>query len=144
MALSEAVTERIPSRIVPLTHGKTNTAATGVDDFLHQTDIPKAILYTEKEASSAMYKSLSTQFYGRMILAEARGETLKQKLKVEKAPKLIVVPKGEDVEWVVYDGPLKHANIHEFLSKWALPAEQQQTPDSSTLSPNAEETEPCL
>jgi len=122
-AISDYAVERMRHVVIRLTHGKTNAGATGIDDFVSgtKTELPKAILFTEKETTSALYKALSMDLQDRMALAEARGKTLADRFKVVKFPTLIVFPtEGNEI---IYDGDLKRDSLLEFLKKYALPGQ---------------------
>jgi protein disulfide-isomerase A6 len=121
-AIGDFAVDRMTSRVIQLTHGKTNKGATGYEDFFAQANstMPKAILFTDKEKTAGLYKALSIDFKGRMRLAEARGSTIADVFGIVKFPTLVVVPPGK--EGVVYEGSLKHEHLHTFLSQHALEA----------------------
>jgi len=92
-----------------------------VTDFLVD-EYPKAILFSDKEATSPLFKSLAIQFKGRMRMGKAStsDEALMSRFMVESGPKLVVVP-GSDVEkHVKHDGKLKKDELQTFLSTHAL------------------------
>lgn len=120
-AMADALIALLPNHVTVVT-------AKQHDGFLSgSADVPKALLFTAKAATSALYKSLALDLKGRMLLAEVRAKKegpLLETYGVSKAelPKLLVLPAGggED-EPIPYGGELKHKPLLEFLNTYALP-----------------------
>lgn len=82
----------------------------------------KAILFTEKGATTPMIRAIAIDFLGSVNVAQVRSKekTIAEKYGVSDFPKLVLIP-GADKEPVVYDGEMKKPAIVEFLSQIALP-----------------------
>lgn len=103
--------------------------------------LPKAILFSNKDKTSDLYKALSVDYHNRMALGEARhtDKKLVEKYGVTTFPTLLVV-KGE--ENIKFDGKLSHETLTKFLEPHAAPAPQQQKPSSSSKPEKEKEPEP--
>ncbi|KAL1922460.1 uncharacterized protein VTP21DRAFT_9999 [Calcarisporiella thermophila] len=104
------------------------------------TTLSKALLFTTKDRTTPLYKGLSAEFKDRILLGEvvSTEREVVAKLGVEKFPTLLVFPKGKDGEVVTYDGKLNYESLHEFLSKYALPAKiTKKSEDSSSKRPES-------
>ena len=119
----DAVVERINNHVKKVTDKD-------VDAFLAKSESPKAILFTEKGATTALLKSIAIEFLDVISVAQVRDKETKtvEKFGVEKFPTLVLVP-GGDKEPIVYDGELKKPAIVEFLSQAGQP-----NPDPAPLS----------
>lgn len=91
--------ERIPNHVTRLTSDKLN------DWFVEKNDTTKAVLFTEKGTTSALYKALAIEFLGRALFAQIRNreEEAVNMFGVKKYPTLIVLPGGE-APGKVYEG----------------------------------------
>jgi protein disulfide-isomerase A6 len=126
---------KLPSFVVPVS-SKTE------EKFLGQ-ELPKAILFTNKDKTSDLYKGLSIDFHNRMVLGEAKHSDTKlvEKYGVTTFPTLLVI-KGE--EHVKFDGKLSHETLTKFLEPHAIPAETKPSSSSSKSSKEKEkEPEPA-
>ena len=111
-------TATLPSLVVPVTDKTlSDFKANGTESSL-----PKALLFTKKETTTALLKSLSLSLNGRMLLGEAR-ETAKKtaaEFGVTDYPTLVVLPGGDAASPIAYDGELKPAALTAFLETHAL------------------------
>eukprot|EP00744_Colponema_vietnamica_P001302 GILI01002172.1.p1 GENE.GILI01002172.1~~GILI01002172.1.p1 ORF type:complete len:419 (+),score=154.25 GILI01002172.1:95-1351(+) len=110
-AIASFATRFLPSNVLPIT---TAIADSFVKD---KPSMPKVILFTNKKATPAIFKALSTQFKGKLIFGEVRdSETdLVSKYKVTKFPTLLLLTVREPKP-VVYKGEMKHSAIFDWLN----------------------------
>lgn len=97
----------------------TTLTAASYDKFAEKPEIGKVILFTNKAATTDLYKALSNDFKGRLLFGEVRHtqKELVEKFQVTNFPTLVVVkPDGEKV---VYSGKLSHEDLSAFLSTYA-------------------------
>jgi protein disulfide-isomerase A6 len=96
--------------------------------FLGNNDSAKAILFTSKGPTSALYKSLAIDFQGRLTLAQVRDtqKAVVSEFNVETFPALVVLP-GGSAPGVVYEGEMNKDAMFQFLSEYA-PAAQPEPP----------------
>jgi len=123
---------KLPSFVVPVT-------SANEEKFLGQ-ELPKAILFTNKDKTSDLYKALSVDYHHRMVLGEAKhtDKKLVEKYGITDFPTLIVL--GE--ENTKFDGKLSHETLTKFLEPHAAPAPQQQGKSSSSKPEKEKEPEP--
>lgn len=124
-ALSDFAAEKLPSNVIQLTHGKTNQGATSHEEFIENDTISRVILFTDKPTTSTLYKSLSVEYKGRVLLSEAKGQTLSELYKVDKFPTLHVYPAGQK-EHIVYDGKISFEALSKFLDNYSPEKEKKQ------------------
>lgn len=109
-AITDTLAEHIPNHVVKVTDDK-------LDGFLNnKNETAKAILFTNKGTTAALWKSLAVDFLDNIIFAQIR-DTHKEALKtfgVEKAPTIILLP-GGDVAAKVYDGKMEKAPLAKFF-----------------------------
>eukprot|EP01117_Protostelium_nocturnum_P020422 TRINITY_DN9175_c0_g1_i1.p1 TRINITY_DN9175_c0_g1~~TRINITY_DN9175_c0_g1_i1.p1 ORF type:complete len:440 (+),score=149.72 TRINITY_DN9175_c0_g1_i1:75-1322(+) len=112
-AIANAVLSKVPSFVKTVTDQS-------LDGFIAESG-SKALLFTDKEKTAPLYKSLSIDFKGRIALAEVRSNQKQavEKYSVTKFPTLFLVK--EDGEKVQYEGEIKHDKLHAFFSKYAKP-----------------------
>ena len=69
-------------------------------NFTTASTLPKVVLFTDKPKTSALYKSLSLQFKGRLAFAEvsSRASDVIQQQEVTQFPKLVVLRGDNEVE----------------------------------------------
>lgn len=98
-AIVDAVVERIPNHVTRLTSNKLN------DWLVEKNGTTKAVLFTEKGTTSALYRALAIEFLGRALFAQIRDkeEESVNLFGVNKFPTLIVLPGGE-APGKVYEG----------------------------------------
>ncbi|KAI9491047.1 hypothetical protein BDB00DRAFT_834980 [Zychaea mexicana] len=112
-----------------------------IDDFFStdNSTLPKALLFTDKAATSPLYKALSVEFggSGRMLVGEVKKaeKDLVTEYGVSSFPTLFVA--SPTAGHVAYQGKLKHEPLAAFLNEHALPAKQKKT-----SSKKAKATEP--
>ncbi|KAF9955984.1 hypothetical protein BGZ72_003205 [Mortierella alpina] len=131
-AIAKHVVKLLPNDIQLVSSNPSSEKIVNIDEFVANDSKPRALLFTEKTESSAMYKGLATGLKGRMNVAEMRkpSEEVKKKFKIEKMPTLVVFAKGSQ-EATLYSGVMKQSPIAEFLNQHAEPAEGKQTTDDS-------------
>ena len=95
--------------------------ADNATDFLAD-DYPKALLFSDKEATSPLFKSLAIQFKGRMRMGKASSSDkhLMEQFGVQGSPKLLIVPGTDVSKHVKHDGKLKKDELSTFLDAHAL------------------------
>ncbi|ORX50935.1 thioredoxin-domain-containing protein [Hesseltinella vesiculosa] len=98
-------------------------ASMTIDDFLgtDNATLPKALLFTDKSSSPALYKALSVEFpKNRMLFGEVKKveKEVMAQFGVTDLPTLMVLPPGQDA--LVYEGKLKYTPLHEYFSEHAL------------------------
>lgn len=88
----------------------------------------QVLLFSEKEQTTSLYKSLSTYFKDRLVFCQIHKseEALVQKFSVEKFPSLLVVNAGKDKGPVRYDGVFTADVLKEFLESVALPEKEKK------------------
>jgi protein disulfide-isomerase A6 len=104
----------------------------------NKNDTAKAILFSSKAHTSALYKSLAIDFQGRMTLAQVHDtqKAVVTEFNVDTFPKLVVLP-GGSAPGVVYDGAMKRDPMFQFLSEYA--PEQPAEPTQDTKPAKVEE-----
>jgi protein disulfide-isomerase A6 len=114
-AIVDAVIEKIPNHVKRLKDDD-------FQDWLEESNGPKAILFSNKGTTSATLKAISVDFLGAINVAQIR-ETARQAIEVfhvEKFPTLVLLP-GNDKDPVTYDGEMKKEPMVKFLSQAASP-----------------------
>ncbi|KAF9985215.1 protein disulfide isomerase (PDI) protein [Mortierella antarctica] len=131
-AMAKHVVKLLPNDIQLVSSNPSSEKITNIDEFAANDSKPRALLFTEKAESSAMYKGLATGLKGRMSVAEMRkpSEEAKKKFKITKLPTLVVFSKGSQ-EPSLYSGVMKQAPIAEFLNQYAEPALDTKTTDDN-------------
>ncbi|KAI1910596.1 hypothetical protein LOZ61_004344 [Ophidiomyces ophidiicola] len=112
----DTVVSRIPNHVKRLTDKD-------VDGWLADSNTTaKAILFTDKGATSALLRTLSIDFLGKIHIGQVRNKETSavQTFGITKFPTLVLLP-GADKPSVVYDGEMKKKPILEFLSQAAEP-----------------------
>jgi len=105
------------------------------DSFL-KNKLPKVVLFTAKTETTNLYKALSYEFRGRMLLGEVHKDQKEvvDKFNIDKFPSLVVI-RDDDAEKVVpYEGALHYKDLATFLNSFALPAKKPDTSKKSTGS----------
>jgi len=82
----------------------------------------KAVLFTEKGTTSALYRALAIEFLGRALFAQIRNkeEEAVNTFGVKRYPTLIVLPGGE-APGKVYEGAMNIDSLKEFIKDIAPP-----------------------
>ena len=95
-----------------------------------ELDTPKAILFTNKDKTSPMYKGLSMHFIGRLKLGEVRAseaQDLFDRYGIEASSSTLLVLKDKEAEPVKYEGEsMGWTPVVEFLEAHALSEEYVQ------------------
>jgi len=106
-----------------------------VTDFLAD-EYPKALLFSDKEATSPLFKSLAIQFKGRMRMGKASSSdsALVSQFGVESTPKLVIVPASDATQNVKHEGKLKKEELQAFLTAHAL-KERKDDPLTAAKAP---------
>jgi protein disulfide-isomerase A6 len=83
-----------------------------------ENDTAKAIMFSKKGPTSALWKSLAIDFQGKIIFAQARDTqaSVVREFSVDTFPGLVVLP-GGSAPGVVYAGKLERDSMFEFLSE---------------------------
>lgn len=98
-AIVDAVVDKIPNHVTRITSKE-------LDGFLSQNnDTAKAILFTSKGTTSAMYKALAIDFLGSAKFAQIRDKEKEaaEAFGITEFPKIVVLP-GGDAPGKVYEG----------------------------------------
>ena len=95
--------------------------AENMTDFLAD-DYPKALLFTDKDTVSPLYKSLAVQFSSRMRLGQAASADteLAAQFGVESFPALVAVKGSDPKAAVKHTGKIKKEELLAFLGEHAL------------------------
>ncbi|KAK9863506.1 hypothetical protein WJX84_008794 [Apatococcus fuscideae] len=136
--IAEAATAQIPSKYIKRIKGKADLDHPTPPQEDTSVPAPLALLFTDKAASSALYRSLSLRFLGRIAFAEARdtdNADLIEEYRITKFPTLVVRPAdGDDV---TYEGDLKPAPLVEFF-KGFVPAGNDSSKAAAGEAPEEE------
>ena len=122
--LVEFATANLPSLVVPVAD-KTLAAFKADKTPGADQSLPKALLFTKKEETTPLLKSLSVALKGRMLIGEAKDHAKKtvEQFGVSEFPTLVVLPAGSDgsaASAIKYDGEMKPAALSAFLETHAL------------------------
>ena len=122
-------TLKLPSLVVPVDDGSFSS-------FKGNGSLPKALLFTKKEETTPLLKSLSLALQGRMLIGEARETAAKatSEFGVSDFPTLVVLPAGKGAAPLTYDGELKPAALTSFLESHAAPAPAAADGDAASTS----------
>ncbi|RPA88239.1 thioredoxin-domain-containing protein [Ascobolus immersus RN42] len=122
-AIVDTLVERIPNKVA-------RVSSKNLDDHLsRRNETTKAILFTNKGTTSAMYKGLALTFADAIDFAQIRDtETAAvERFGITKFPTLLVIPGGK-TEPIVYDGDIKREKVFEFLKNITPPLEAPAEP----------------
>lgn len=122
---AKGMVENVLAGMPDMVHSVKSDNAT---DFLTD-DYPKALLFSDKEATSPLFKSLAIQFKSRMRMGKVSSSDaeLAAKFGIDSFPKLVVVPGSDIAKAVKHDGKLKKDELQGFLDTHAL-AKKQEDP----------------
>jgi len=131
-AIVSHVAELIPNHVTRITDAK-------FDDFLSENnETAKAILFTNKGATTPLWKALAIDYLGVMGFAQIRDKekSAVEAFRISKYPTVVLLP-GGDAEGIVYEGSgfSKDALLKFFQATVPLTEET-----SSSAEPNGEET----
>ena len=128
-AIADAVAERIPNHVTKLSGGK-------FDEFLsNKNESAKAILFTNKGNTGALWRSLAIDFLGAIDFAQVRDtETAAVELMgVNKFPTVVALPGGA-AEGKVYGGKLEKQGMYDFFAAVKAPKSKDEPVSSSSAS----------
>jgi hypothetical protein len=97
-----------------------------LEEIVATSDLPVSVLFTEKDATAALYKALSITFHGRMHFVEvskSAGADVHKKYNVKKLPHLVVFKAGGGAEPTAYKGSLNVETISEFFTEFVMTRE---------------------
>ncbi|GAB7363527.1 hypothetical protein MBLNU230_g3796t1 [Neophaeotheca triangularis] len=132
-AIVDSVVDKIPNHVKKVKDGD-------FESFL-EGDGPKAILFSEKGAASALLKSIAIDFLGSIDVAQIR-KTERQAVQVfgvEKYPALVLLP-GGDKDPITYDGEMKKEAMVSFLTQAATPNPDPAPKKSKTSSSKSDKS----
>ena len=130
----EAVKDIIPNHV-------TRVSDKELDEWLEDDNsTAKAILFSNKGATSATIKVLAGEFYGNMHFAQVRDKdtTAVSTFGITEYPTLIVLP-GGTAPAVAYSGEMAKAPMAEFLSQYASVGTGFQDSKASKQKPIAKD-----
>ena len=143
-AIVDAVVEKIPNHVKRLKDDD-------YQDWLEESNGPKAILFSNKGTTSATLKAISVDFLGVIGVAQIR-ETAKQAIEVfniEKFLTLVLLP-GSDKDPMTYSGDMKKEPMVAFLAQAAspnpdpAPKKSKSSSSSKTAKSNASKASPSF
>lgn len=134
-AIVDAVVDKIPNHVKKLQDKD-------VDDWLSKSnDSAKAVLFTDKGATSALLRALAIDFLGSISVAQIRQKETSAvaTFNIDKFPSLVLLPGGKK-ESLLYDGELKKDALVKFFSQVAAPnpehaQKQPKAAKSKTVKP---------
>ncbi|KAL7271586.1 hypothetical protein RUND412_005645 [Rhizina undulata] len=112
----DAVVERMPNHVIRLKSSE-------LDDFLSKNnETAKAILFTNKGMTTALWKALATDFLGSIKLGQVRNieKEANERFGITEYPTIVVLP-GGDAEGQVYKGKMEKKSLFDFFSKISPP-----------------------
>jgi protein disulfide-isomerase A6 len=128
-ALSDAVAERIPNHVTKLSGSK-------FTEFLSdKNETAKAILFTNKGTTSALWRSLAVDFLDAISFAQVRDKETAavESMGVTKFPTIVVLP-GGDAGGKVYGGKMEKQAIYDFFAAVKVPKSKDEPQSSSSSS----------
>lgn len=130
-AIASHVAELVPNHVTRVTDAKFN-------DFLSENnETAKAILFTNKGATTPLWKALAIDYLGIMGFAQIRDKEKHavEAFRITKYPTIVLLP-GGDAEGIVYEGSgfSKDALLKFFQATVPL------TEETSSTEPNRKET----
>ncbi|EEH42995.2 uncharacterized protein PADG_07815 [Paracoccidioides brasiliensis Pb18] len=134
-AIVEYMVDKIPNHVKKITDKE-------LDGWLKEAnDTAKAILFTEKPATSALLRALAIDYLGSISFAQIRSKETSavQTFGIKKFPTIVLLP-GGGKEAISYGGELKKSSISDFLGQVAK-ASADPKPSKSTASTTSEATE---
>jgi protein disulfide-isomerase A6 len=106
------------------------------DKFLGET-LPKAILFTNKDKTSDLYKALSIDYHHRFALGETKhtDKKLVEKYGITAFPTLLILAQEEGGEHIKFEGKLSHDSLSKFLEPHAVPIPKQEKKGKAESEP---------
>nr|POF19990.1 putative protein disulfide-isomerase [Quercus suber] len=130
-AIVDAVVDKIPNHVARLKDA--DYAA-----WLEADSKPKALLFSDKGATSALLKAIAVDFLGGVSVAQVRNKEkeMVEVFSVTKFPTFVLLPEdGRDP--IIYDGEMKKEAMVAFLSQVATP-----NPDPPAKANKADKAKP--
>ncbi|KAI5798887.1 hypothetical protein EDC01DRAFT_21831 [Geopyxis carbonaria] len=138
--ISNALVERIPNHVTKVTAGK-------IDEFFSKkNESAKAILFTNKGSTPALWKSLAIDFLGTISFTTIRDkeEAAVKAFGITEFPKVVLLPGGE-AEGKVYDGKMDKKALADFFTaikpikeEESKAAEESDSTESKATASSAE------
>jgi len=117
--IAEYATSNVVSLVAPITGGDTVTnAKINYNSFLGVKTYPKLILCTDKPETPLLFRALSLEYFGKLLLGEiSHTETeLIEKLNVQKFPTIFYFEIGSEVP-ILFEGKGNHDNLVAFIEE---------------------------
>ncbi|CAG8467303.1 9148_t:CDS:2 [Funneliformis mosseae] len=118
-ALSE-----IPSFVKPISNKNPTKKSLTIEEFLAKDNetMSKAILFTNKDKTTHLYKALSVEFHNRLLLGEVRQQesSIIEEFGIKKFPTLLAINKKTN-EISEFTEKYNYENLSKYLNKYALP-----------------------
>jgi protein disulfide-isomerase A6 len=133
-AMANFALSKLPNFVSPVT-------SKNEEKFLSK-ELPKALLFTNKDKTSDLYKALAIDYRNRMELGEAKhnDKALVEKYNVKDFPTLLVLKDG--AEPIKFEGKLGHQLLTKFLEPHAAPKKEQPPPASDKGAKKEKPAEP--
>ena len=114
-AIVDAIVDKIPNHVKRLNDND-------YQEWLEESKVPKAILFSDKGTTSALLKAIAIDFLGVINVAQIRdnSKVALEAFHIEKFPTLVLVP-GDDKDVIDYDGEMKKDPMVKFLSQAGPP-----------------------
>ncbi|KAG0261597.1 hypothetical protein DFQ27_002891 [Actinomortierella ambigua] len=116
-AIVDFLTRHLPDNVRNVSKRPTSERNTNIDDLIADEKHVRALLLTDRDKTSAMYKGLATEFAHKLHVASFShpdSATL-TKLEVDSMPALVVFHKGSQ-QPTKYTGPLKREALAEHFA----------------------------
>jgi len=117
--IAEYATNNIVSLVAPITSGETVTnSKINYNAFLGVKTYPKLILCTDKPETPLLFRALSLEYFGKLLLGEIvhTEKDLLEKLNVTEFPTIFYFEAGSDVP-ILFEGKGNHDNITAFIAE---------------------------
>jgi protein disulfide-isomerase A6 len=117
--IAEYATNNVVSLVAPITAGETVTnSKINYNSFLGVKTYPKLILCTDKPDTPLLFRALSLEYFGKLLLGEiVHTETeLLEKLNVTNFPTIFYFEAGSDVP-IKFEGKGNHDGIAAFIAE---------------------------
>ncbi|ORX88025.1 hypothetical protein BCR32DRAFT_288960 [Anaeromyces robustus] len=117
--IAEYATKSIVSLVAPIIGGETVTnAKINYNAFLNVKTYPKLILCTDKPETPLLFRALSLEYFGKLILGEISHteKDLIEKLNVTKFPTIFYY-EAESNEPILFEGKGNHDGIVAFIEE---------------------------
>ncbi|KAG0230845.1 protein disulfide isomerase (PDI) protein [Actinomortierella wolfii] len=142
-AIVKFLTSQLPNNVRTVSKRETSERNIHINDLIADENNVRALLLTEKDQPSTMYKGLATEYAHKMhvaMYARPDKETL-AKFEVESLPALIVLPKGSQ-EATKYTGALKREALADFFNTFVSDSDNSSSDSGSTSSSSSTPKEP--